>query len=257
MPAIITLTNLSKDYPTGTQTVHALRDVDLTIPTGQFIAVMGASGSGKSTLLNLLGALDTPTSGACCIEGHDTARLDADALAGLRNRSLGFIFQNFNLLPSCTALENVELPALYRGWWPRRRRKRAREVLVQLGLGDRLDHFPAQLSGGQQQRVAVARALITDPPILLADEPTGNLDSRTSEEILDVIAALHDAGSLTVIMVTHDRDIALYAERVILLHDGRIVHDAPTPRAGGDALPDIRTLHFESESAAAMQPEAH
>ncbi len=255
MSAIITLTNLTKDYPTGAQTVHALRSVDLTIPTGQFIAVMGASGSGKSTMLNLVGALDTPTSGACCIDGHDTARLDADALAGLRNRSLGFVFQNFNLLPSCTALENVELPALYRGWWSRRRRKRAREVLVQLGLGDRLDHLPAQLSGGQQQRVAVARALVTDPPILLADEPTGNLDSRTSEEILDVIAALHNAGSLTVVMVTHDRDIALYAERVIILHDGRIVHDAPTPRVGGDALPDLRTLQFETEPAADLKTE--
>jgi putative ABC transport system ATP-binding protein len=251
--SIIELRGLSKDYRVGTQTIHALRDVDLDIPAGQFVAIMGASGSGKSTLLNLLGALDQPTRGGCRIDGSDTAKLGPDALAALRNRSIGFVFQNFNLLARSTALENVELPALYRGWWSRKRRKQAQATLKQLGLGDRMDHLPAQLSGGQQQRVAMARALVTDPPILLADEPTGNLDSQTAEEILTLISELHERGNLSIIMVTHDSDVAEFAERAIVLRDGRIIYDEPTPRAGGAAVPSVRALHGTDDDGDRVQ----
>jgi len=208
----------------GAQTVHVLKGIDLDIFKNQYVALMGPSGSGKSTLMNLLGCLDTPTEGSYVLNGSDVSALDDNALAEIRNNEIGFVFQTFNLLPRSTALENVALPLVYAGWGKEERIARASEVLTQVGLGDRMDHKPNQLSGGQRQRVAVARALVNKPALILADEPTGNLDSKTSVEIMKLFDEIQAAGN-TVVLVTHEEDIAQYAKRVIRLVDGNINSD--------------------------------
>jgi len=208
----------------GAQTVHVLKGIDLDIFKNQYVALMGPSGSGKSTLMNLLGCLDTPTEGSYELNGYDVSALDDNALAEIRNNEIGFVFQTFNLLPRSTALENVALPLVYAGWGKEERIARASEVLTQVGLSDRMDHKPNQLSGGQRQRVAVARALVNKPALILADEPTGNLDSKTSVEIMKLFDEIQAAGN-TVILVTHEEDIAQYAKRVIRLVDGNIDSD--------------------------------
>lgn len=208
----------------GSQTVHVLKGIDLDIYKNQYVALMGPSGSGKSTLMNLLGCLDTPTSGSYVLNGSDASALDDNALAEIRNNEIGFVFQTFNLLPRSTALDNVALPLVYAGWGKEERIARAQEVLEQVGLGDRMDHKPNQLSGGQRQRVAVARALVNRPALILADEPTGNLDSKTSVEIMKLFDAIQAAGN-TVVLVTHEEDIAQHAKRVIRLVDGNIDSD--------------------------------
>ena len=208
----------------GAQTVHVLKGIDLDIFKNQYVALMGPSGSGKSTLMNLLGCLDTPTEGSYVLNGSDVSALDDNALAEIRNNEIGFVFQTFNLLPRSTALENVALPLVYAGWGKEERIARASEVLTQVGLGDRMDHKPNQLSGGQRQPVAVARALVNKPALILADEPTGNLDSKTSVEIMKLFDEIQAAGN-TVILVTHEEDIAQYAKRVIRLVDGNIDSD--------------------------------
>jgi len=221
---LIDLRQVTKIYHMGEVDVVALREVNLSIEEGGFIAIMGASGSGKSTLMNLLGCLDRPTTGQYFLAGRDVARLSRNDLAGVRNQVLGFVFQNFNLLSRTSAVDNVGLPLQYAGVPPRERRQRAEEALRQVGLGDRLRHHPNQLSGGQQQRVAVARALVTKPKLILADEPTGNLDSQTSIEIMALFQELWRSG-ITIIVVTHEQDIAEYASRVVTLRDGRVVSD--------------------------------
>jgi len=208
----------------GAQTVHVLKGIDLDIFKNQYVALMGPSGSGKSTLMNLLGCLDTPTEGSYVLNGSDVSALDDNALAEIRNNEIGFVFQTFNLLPRSTALENVALPLVYAGWGKEERIARASEVLTQVGLSDRMDHKPNQLSGGQRQRVAVARALVNKPALILADEPTGNLDSKTSVEIMKLFDEIQAAGN-TVILVTHEEDIAQYAKRVIRMDDGNIDSD--------------------------------
>jgi putative ABC transport system ATP-binding protein len=227
MTAIIRIRDLARDYRMGEELIQALRGVTLDIRRNEYVAIMGPSGSGKSTMMNLLGCLDTPTAGEYWLNGEEVSRLSDDALARVRNREIGFVFQTFNLLPRATALHNVELPLVYAGTRARDRRDRAVAALEQVGLGHRLDHRPNELSGGQRQRVAIARALVNQPSILLADEPTGNLDSVTSEEIMRVFADLHGAGQ-TVIMVTHESDIAAHAERVVVLRDGRVESDRLT-----------------------------
>ncbi len=224
MSPIIRLRNLAREYRMGAERILALRGVTLDIGRNEYVAIMGPSGSGKSTMMNVLGCLDTPTDGEYWLNGEEVSRLSDDALARVRNREIGFVFQTFNLLPRATALHNVELPLVYAGVRGRERRERASAALERVGLGNRMDHRPNELSGGQRQRVAIARALVNQPSILLADEPTGNLDSVTSEEIMEVFAALHAAGQ-TVIMVTHEPDIAARAERRIVLRDGRIESD--------------------------------
>ncbi len=225
MPApLIETQGLVKDYRLGPHTVHALRGVSVQVARGEFLAVMGPSGSGKSTFMNLLGCLDTATVGRYLLDGEDVSRLSQDALARVRNLKIGFVFQGFNLLPRVSALENVELPLLYNGTLPRERRPKARAKLEAVGLADREHHPPAQLSGGQQQRVAIARALVNDPVLILADEPTGNLDSRTSVEIMVLFQALNRSG-ITIILVTHEADIAAFAERVLSFRDGRLIKD--------------------------------
>lgn len=221
---LIELRDIGKSYRTGDIETEALRNVSLTINTGEFVAVMGASGSGKSTLMHLLGCLDRPTRGDYWFEGKVTSALTRDQLAALRNRSLGFVFQNFNLLPRTSALENVELPLLYAGVEPAARHRRAVAGLERVGLGARMHHHPNQLSGGQQQRVAIARALVNEPKLILADEPTGNLDSHTSIEIMHLLCDL-GAHGITVVMVTHEPDIAAYASRVVTLRDGEVMSD--------------------------------
>jgi putative ABC transport system ATP-binding protein len=221
---LIETEELSKTYGMGDIAVHALREVDLRIAEGEFVAVMGPSGSGKSTLMNILGCLDRPTAGSYVLDGEDVSRLSKNALAGVRNRKIGFVFQSYNLLPRLTALKNVLLPLLYNRngrMNEKDRYERATAVLESVGLGDRLHHRPNELSGGQQQRVAVARALVNQPAILLADEPTGNLDSQSGEEIMELLHELHDGGA-TIVMVTHDPEASAHAERVIHLLDGRI-----------------------------------
>ena len=222
---LITLENICKTYWMGSTEVRALNDVSLNIEKGEYLAVIGQSGSGKSTLMNVMGCLDTPTSGTYILNGMDVSDLSDGKLAKIRNDEIGFIFQGFNLLFTLTAIENVELPLIYKGISGRKRRKRAKEVLEMVGLGDRLYHKPSELSGGQQQRVAVARALITNPPIILADEPTGNLDSKSGAELLQLIDELHGMGN-TIIMITHDDNIAQKAKRVVKIMDGQIVSDS-------------------------------
>ena len=234
---------LTKDYHLGPHTVHALRGVSVEIERGAFIAVMGPSGSGKSTFMNLLGCLDTPTRGRYLLDDDDVAGLSRDALARIRSAKLGFVFQQFNLLPRTSALDNVTLPLLYAGIPARERRTRARERLAQVGLADREHHHPSQLSGGQQQRVAIARALVNDPAVVLADEPTGNLDTRTSMEILALLQRLNEAG-LTIVLVTHEPDIAMHAGRTLTFRDGRLRRDDPvsSPR---DAAAQLVLLEEE------------
>ncbi len=224
MSAMIRVVELSRAYQMGTERIHALRGVTLEIGRNEYVAIMGPSGSGKSTMMNLLGCLDTPTGGEYWLNGQEVSRLSDDELARVRNREIGFVFQTFNLLPRATALHNVELPLVYAGIGARERRKRAADALDQVGLADRMDHRPNELSAGQRQRVPIARALVNRPSILLADEPTGNLDSVTSEEIMRVFGDLHAAGQ-TVIMVTHEPDIAAHAERVVVLRDGVVEVD--------------------------------
>ncbi|MEZ5484143.1 MAG: ABC transporter ATP-binding protein [Lysobacteraceae bacterium] len=221
---LLRLEGITKSYAMGTETVHALRGIDLEIPRNQSIAFIGSSGSGKSTLMNILGCLDRPSSGEYRLNGRDVATLSEDELAETRNREIGFVFQSFNLLPRASALNNVMHPLIYRGVRPAERQRRAQEALDRVGLGNRVDHLPNQLSGGQRQRVAVARALVGEPSILLADEPTGNLDSATSEEIMALFDQLHRDGQ-TVVLVTHEPDIAEHCQRVVRLSDGRIISD--------------------------------
>jgi putative ABC transport system ATP-binding protein len=224
MSGIIRIVDLTRSYDMGTERVHALRGVTLEIARNEYVAIMGPSGSGKSTMMNLLGCLDTPTSGEYWLNGLEVSRLSDNELARVRNREIGFVFQTFNLLPRASALHNVELPLVYAGMSARDRRGRAEEALARVGLSHRMHHKPNELSGGQRQRVAIARALVNRPSILLADEPTGNLDSVTSEEIMRVFADLHAAGQ-TVIMVTHEPDIAACAQRVVVLRDGQVERD--------------------------------
>jgi putative ABC transport system ATP-binding protein len=229
--AVVRLEDVHKTYRTGEVDVHAVRGVSLEIARGEFVAFMGSSGSGKSTLMNLLGCLDRPTRGRYLLDGFDVSGLDRDELADIRNRKLGFVFQSFNLLARTSALENVELPLLYgeHRLTNAQLREKAGEVLAAVGLTGREDHHPSQLSGGQQQRVAIARALINDPEVVLADEPTGNLDSRTSAEIMEIFQKLNERG-ITIVMVTHETDIAAYARRNIVMRDGRVQSDRPVTR---------------------------
>lgn len=222
--SLIKITNIKRDFTLGNEIINVLKGIDLTINKGEYVALMGPSGSGKSTLMNLLGCLDTPTSGQYILNGNDVSQMTDDNLAEIRNKEIGFVFQTFNLLPRTTALDNVALPMIYAGYSKSDRKARATEVLKQVGLGDRMDHEPNQLSGGQRQRVAVARALVNKPSIILADEPTGNLDSKTSVEIMNLFNEIHANGN-TVILVTHEEDIAAYAHRIIRLRDGLIETD--------------------------------
>jgi putative ABC transport system ATP-binding protein len=225
--AIIVTRNLQRDYDMGSEVVHALRGVDLVIRKNEFVAIMGPSGSGKSTLMNLIGCLDSPTGGEYWLNGHRVSELGDDELARIRNKEIGFVFQTFNLLPRASALHNVELPLVYAGLGGRERRELAADALTRVGLGDRMQHRPNELSGGQRQRVAIARALVNTPSILLADEPTGNLDSATSEEILGLFEALYEEGQ-TIVLVTHESDIAAHARRQVHLKDGRLEQDFAT-----------------------------
>ncbi|HET7184502.1 MAG TPA: ABC transporter ATP-binding protein [Terriglobales bacterium] len=240
---VIRVADVHKYYDLGETKVHALRGVSLAIRRGEFVAIMGSSGSGKSTFMNLLGCLDKPTSGRFWLNGTDVSELDKNSLAAIRNRELGFVFQGFNLLSRTTALENVELPTLYARLDKSERSARAEKALQMVGLADRMDHFPSQLSGGQQQRVAIARALVNQPSILLADEPTGNLDSRTSIEIMQIFQDLNEQG-LTIVLVTHESDIAHFAKRIVVFRDGKIRRDDAVqvrPRAA-DVLLKMPTL---------------
>ncbi|MSP85023.1 MAG: ABC transporter ATP-binding protein [Flavobacteriaceae bacterium] len=221
---LIQITKIKRDFVLGNEIVYVLKGIDLEINRGEYVALMGPSGSGKSTLMNLLGCLDTPTSGSYILNGKDVSKMHDDELAEIRNKEIGFVFQTFNLLPRTTALDNVALPMIYAGYSKSERIIRAEEVLKQVGLADRMDHQPNQLSGGQRQRVAVARALVNNPSIILADEPTGNLDSRTSEEIMKLFVEIHKLGN-TVIVVTHEEEVAAYAHRIIRLRDGIIESD--------------------------------
>ncbi|MEY4012528.1 MAG: hypothetical protein RIT22_1652 [Bacteroidota bacterium] len=221
---LIKITNIKRDFVLGNEIVYVLKGIDLQINKGEYVALMGPSGSGKSTLMNLLGCLDTPTSGTYILNGKDVSQMKDDELAEIRNKEIGFVFQTFNLLPRTTALDNVALPMIYAGYSKSERNERATEVLKQVNLADRMDHQPNQLSGGQRQRVAVARALVNKPSIILADEPTGNLDSKTSVEIMKLFGDIHASGN-TVILVTHEEEIAAYANRVIRLRDGLIESD--------------------------------
>jgi putative ABC transport system ATP-binding protein len=224
--AIIRTHDLAREYQMGAEIVRALRGVDLEIERNEYVAIMGPSGSGKSTLMNLVGCLDTPTAGQYWLNGVEVSQMSEDELARVRNREIGFVFQTFNLLPRATSLHNVELPLIYAGVRAKERRERAEAALASVGLSDRMDHRPTELSGGQRQRVAIARALVTKPSIILADEPTGNLDSTTSEEIMKVLADLHQHHKQTIVMVTHEHDIAAHAERIVTLHDGKISSDS-------------------------------
>jgi putative ABC transport system ATP-binding protein len=247
---LIRIVGLRKSYALGDVTVHALRGVDMEIPRGTFATVVGASGSGKSTFMNILGLLDRPSGGHYFLEGEDVSGFDRDRRAVLRNRKIGFVFQNFNLLPRTSAIENVELPLLYDGkpTSPQQRHQKAQGLLQAVGLGERAHHTPNQLSGGQQQRVAIARALVNDPEILLADEPTGNLDSRTSVEIMEILQRLNRDNGITIILITHEHDISEYSHRVITFRDGRVVSDeAVTARR--DAVAELASLPVLEEEA--------
>jgi putative ABC transport system ATP-binding protein len=233
--ALIEARNLTKTYVMGEQTVHALRGVSLEIEEGDFVAIMGTSGSGKSTLMNILGCLDQPTQGVYLLAGEEVEVMTQDQLASIRNRRIGFVFQQFNLLPRTSALENVELPMVYAGVSVAERRAKARAALERVGLAERGDHTPAELSGGQQQRVAIARALVNSPQLILADEPTGALDSQTSEDIMRLLAELNAQG-MTVVIVTHESDIAAWARRKIVFKDGRVVEDVASTGAGAGGV---------------------
>lgn len=233
--ALIDVRDIMKVYRMGDVAVTALAAVSLTVERGEFIAIMGPSGSGKSTFMNILGCLDTPTSGRYLLDGEEVARLSRDARAAIRNRKIGFVFQGFNLLRRTSALENVELPLLYSGTPPKERRQRAREALHLVGLSGRESHFTNQLSGGQQQRVAIARAIVNEAPLIFADEPTGNLDTKTSIEIMELFVRLNSEANITIALVTHERDIAAYSRRTVRFLDGRVVSDQPTEAATGAA----------------------
>ena len=250
---LIDVQDLTKDYRMGAQTVHALRGVTLGIQAGEFVAVMGPSGSGKSTFMNLLGCLDGPTAGRYLLDGQDVSGLGTSELARVRNQKIGFIFQGFNLLARTSALENVELPLMYASLPSAERRARATRTLEAVGLTNRADHQPSQLSGGQQQRVAIARALVNSPALILADEPTGNLDTRTSVEIMALLQTLNRQG-ITVVLVTHERDIAEYATRVIYFRDGRLQRDERTARPR-DAQAELRDLPPADDEAASPASE--
>jgi putative ABC transport system ATP-binding protein len=266
MPAhIIEVEAVTKVYKLGDVEVHALRGVTLTIGAGEFVAVMGSSGSGKSTLMNILGGLDKPTAGEYRLDGQAVSRLGSDGLARIRNRTLGFVFQSFNLLSRTSALENVELPLLYADVAASERHARAREALERVGLGTRLDHHPNQMSGGQQQRVAIARALVTRPKVILADEPTGNLDSETSIEVMTLLQELWSSG-ITIVLVTHESDIAAFAGRVLEMKDGRLkvdrrqdAHDARAAlvRAREERARQEAQEHAAQEHAAQEHPEGN
>src|SRR6188472_115998 len=225
-PVVIDIENVTKDYVMGEEVVRALRGVSLQIRRNEYIAIMGPSGSGKSTLMNMLGCLDTPSSGRYEFNGKNVAEMDDDELAAVRNREIGFVFQTFNLLPRSTSLRNVELPLIYAGINPDRREGRAAQVLADVGLGDRIHHKPNELSGGQRQRVAIARALVNGPSIILADEPTGNLDSKTSVEVMAILQRMNRLG-ITIVLVTHEPDIATYCSRVVRFQDGLVIEDHP------------------------------
>ncbi|HSP12265.1 MAG TPA: ABC transporter ATP-binding protein [Salegentibacter sp.] len=229
MSKVIEIRNITRDFPLGSEIVKVLKGIDLDIDRGEYVALMGPSGSGKSTLMNLLGCLDTPTSGTYILNGEDVSKMSDDELAEIRNKEIGFVFQTFNLLPRTTALDNVALPMVYAGYSKAERTKRAEEVLTNVGLADRMDHKPNQLSGGQRQRVAVGRALVNNPSIILADEPTGNLDSVTSVEIMKLLDKIHADGN-TVIVVTHEEEIARHAHRIVRLKDGMIESDVQQER---------------------------
>jgi len=221
---LIDLKDLVKDYHVGMETVHALRNINLGIDKGEYVAIMGPSGSGKSTLMNILGCLDTPTAGIYNLNESNVSEMNDDQLAEIRNREIGFVFQTFNLLPRATALHNVELPLIYNGTPAAKRREMAEDALDKVGLNDRMHHRPNELSGGQRQRVAIARALVNNPSIILADEPTGNLDTRTGDEIMEICEAIHDAGN-TIILVTHEEYIAEHSDRIVRLRDGLVERD--------------------------------
>jgi putative ABC transport system ATP-binding protein len=228
MPAVpvIDIRDIRREFRLGSEVIHALSSVTFTIEKGEYVALMGPSGSGKSTLMNLLGCLDTPSSGQYLMEGRDISRLDDNELADIRNSKIGFVFQTFNLIPRLSTLENVALPLVYAGMGKKERLQRAEHVLVSVGLGDRMKHKPNELSGGQRQRVAIARALVNDPSLILADEPTGNLDSRTSYEIMQLFEDIHQRGN-TIVVVTHEEDIAAYTHRILRLRDGLVESDKP------------------------------
>ena len=230
MDAIIEIRNLTKIYDMGATAVHALSEVDLCVATGEYVAIMGPSGSGKSTLLNILGCLDVPTSGSYALGNVRVSEMEDDDLAKIRNEEIGFVFQTFNLLPRANALGNVELPLIYSGLPTRQRREQAARALDSVGLADRIDHRPNELSGGQKQRVAIARALVNEPSIILADEPTGALDSRTGDEIMDLFDQVHAAGN-TILLVTHEEHLARRSHRIVRFRDGRIESDSPTEEA--------------------------
>ena len=228
-PIIVRLEEVSKIYGSGNTTVHALDKVNLVVNQGEYCSIMGASGSGKSTAMNIIGCLDRPTAGNYYLDGMDVSRLEDEQLAVIRNRKIGFVFQQFHLLPQMTALENVMLPMIYAGIPPAERRDRALDALIKLGLGDRLHNKPNQLSGGQQQRVAISRAIVNKPLLLLADEPTGALDSRTTQEVLEIFQELHNSG-ITVIMVTHETEVARQTQRIIWFKDGKVIYPNLTPQ---------------------------
>jgi putative ABC transport system ATP-binding protein len=251
MSTVIAVKNLVKTYVVGEVEVRALRGVNLEVPKGEFLAVTGPSGSGKSTFMHIVGCLDRPTSGQYFLDGQDVSRMSKDALAAVRNKKIGFVFQGFNLLSRTSALDNVELPLLYGGSTKKasERHKRAMEVLTAVGLGNRADHHPNQLSGGQQQRVAIARALINNPSILLADEPTGNLDTRTSIEVMDIFQRLNRERGITVILITHEHDIAEYGTRIVSFRDGLVVSDRPVKdrRLAEDELAAWQSLRTDGD----------
>ena len=252
---VIELVGIEKIYDTGSVRVHALRNVNLRIQPGEFVAIMGTSGSGKSPLMNILGCLDRPTSGRYLLEGVDISQLDKDQRADVRNRRLGFVFQGFNLLRRTTALENVELPLIYAGVPAAERVRRSRVALSIVGLAYREDNHPSQLSGGQQQRVAIARALVNNPSMLLADEPTGNLDTRTSLDVMSVFQRLNRESGITIVLVTHEPDIAEFADRVVTVRDGRVVSDRLVPETR-DAAEELAKLPPEEEQLVTAQLEA-
>jgi putative ABC transport system ATP-binding protein len=246
---VISLRDVVKEYRMGDTDVHALQGVSLDIARGDFVAIMGASGSGKSTLMNIVGCLDVPTRGHFWLDGVDVRTLDDDDLARIRNRKIGFVFQSFNLLPRMSAVANVELPLAYAGVRPKERRERAAQALEAVGLGQRMDHQPSEMSGGQQQRAAVARAIVTNPALILADEPTGNLDTESSLDVMSVFADLHAQGR-TVVLITHEEDIAAYTERVVKLRDGRIVEDY---RRDPTTARDTHVAHAQASHAGAIR----